>query len=67
MKTNIINESIRPVDPTIVKTPNTLRSEVLNLLNTRIGDEYAAAQLAQQEIRHNDPGADVPTDGPLLK
>lgn len=42
MRTNIINESIRPVDPTIVKTPNTLRSEVLNLLNTRIGDEYAA-------------------------
>jgi len=42
MKTNIINESITPVDPTIVKKPNNLRSEVLNILNTRIGDEYAA-------------------------
>ena len=42
MRTNIINESIRPVDPTIVTKPNTLRSEVLNLLNIRIGDEYAA-------------------------
>jgi ferritin len=39
---NIINESIKPVDPTIVKKPNTLKKEVLNLLNTRIGDEYAA-------------------------
>jgi len=39
---NIINESIRPVDPTIIKTPNTLKKEVINLLNTRIGDEYAA-------------------------
>lgn len=39
---NIINESIKSVDPTIIKKPNTLRSEVLNLLNARIGDEYAA-------------------------
>lgn len=42
MKTNIINESITPVDPTIIKKPNTLRSEVVALLNKRIGDEYTA-------------------------
>ena len=39
---NIINESIRPVDPTIVKKPNQLKKEVVNLLNQRIGDEYTA-------------------------
>ena len=39
---NIINESITPVDPTIVKKPNNLKKEVENILNTRIGDEYAA-------------------------
>lgn len=38
----IITESIKPVDPTIVKKPNQLRKEVVNLLNQRIGDEYAA-------------------------
>jgi ferritin len=42
MRTNIINESIAPVDPTIVKKPNNLRKEVVNLLNQRIGDEYTA-------------------------
>ena len=42
MKTTIITESIRPVDPTIVKKPNTLRKEVISLLNQRIGDEYKA-------------------------
>lgn len=42
MKSTIINESITPVDPTIVKKPNNLRNEVVNLLNTRIGDEYTA-------------------------
>jgi ferritin len=42
MKSNIINESIRPVDPTIVKKPNQLRKEVVNLINQRIGDEYTA-------------------------
>lgn len=42
MKTNIINESITPVDPTIIKKPNTLRNEVIKLLNQRIGDEYKA-------------------------
>lgn len=42
MKNNIINESIVPVDPTIVKKPNTLRNEVVKLLNQRIGDEYTA-------------------------
>lgn len=39
---NIINESIKSVDPTIVKKPNTLRSEVVKLINQRIGDEYTA-------------------------
>lgn len=38
----IITESIRPVDPTIIKKPNQLRKEVVNLLNQRIGDEYTA-------------------------
>jgi ferritin len=42
MKTTIINESITPVDPTIVKKPNQLRKEVTSLLNQRIGDEYTA-------------------------
>jgi ferritin len=42
MKNQIINESIRSVDPTIVKKPNTLRSEVVKMINTRIGDEYKA-------------------------
>ena len=42
MKTNIINESITPVDPTIIKDPNVLRPEVVALLNKRIGDEYTA-------------------------
>lgn len=42
MKTNIINESIAPVDPTIIKNPNVLRPEVVALLNKRIGDEYTA-------------------------
>jgi len=42
MRTNIINESIRPVDPTIVKKPNRLKKEVVALLNQRIGDEYTA-------------------------
>jgi ferritin len=42
MKSNIINESIGTTDPTIVKTPNNLKKEVYNILNTRIGDEYAA-------------------------
>lgn len=42
MKTTIINESISSTDPTIVKTPNNLKKEVYNLLNTRIGDEYSA-------------------------
>lgn len=39
---SIINESINPTDPTIVKKPNNLRKEVVNLLNQRIGDEYTA-------------------------
>jgi ferritin len=42
MKNNIINESIISVDPTIVKNPNLLRSEIISLLNKRIGDEYTA-------------------------
>lgn len=42
MRANIINESIEPVDPTIVKKPNQLKKEVVNLLNQRIGDEYTA-------------------------
>ena len=42
MRTNIINESIRPVDPTIVKKPNQLKKEVVKVLNQRIGDEYTA-------------------------
>ena len=42
MKTTIINESITPVDPTIVKKPNQLKKEVISLLNQRIGDEYIA-------------------------
>ena len=42
MNTNIINESIRPVDPTIVKKPNQLKKEVVNMINQRIGDEYTA-------------------------
>jgi ferritin len=42
MKSVIINESISPADPTIIKTPNTLKKEVYNILNSRIGDEYAA-------------------------
>lgn len=42
MRNNIINESITPVNPTILKKPNTLRSEIVKLINTRIGDEYTA-------------------------
>jgi len=42
MKTTIINESIASTDPTIVKKPNNLRPEVVNLINQRIGDEYTA-------------------------
>ena len=42
MKQNIITESISMVDPTIIKDPNQLRSEVVSLLNKRIGDEYTA-------------------------
>jgi ferritin len=42
MRTNIINESIASVDPTIIKSPNQLRPEVISLLNKRIGDEYTA-------------------------
>lgn len=42
MKNTIITESIRSVDPTIIKKPNTLRKEVISLLNQRIGDEYKA-------------------------
>ena len=38
----IITESIKPVDPTIIKKPNQLRKEVVNLINQRIGDEYTA-------------------------
>jgi len=38
----IITESIKPVDPTIVKKPNQLKKEVVNLINQRIGDEYTA-------------------------
>ena len=39
---NIINESIKSVDPTIVKKPNVLKPEVVKLINQRIGDEYTA-------------------------
>lgn len=42
MKSFIINESIKPVDPTIIKKPNQLKKEVISLLNQRIGDEYTA-------------------------
>lgn len=42
MKNTIITESIKSVDPTIIKKPNTLRKEVISLLNQRIGDEYKA-------------------------
>jgi len=42
METNIINESIKSVDPTIIKKPNQLKKEVVNLLNTRLGDEFTA-------------------------
>lgn len=38
----IITESIKSVDPTIVKKPNQLKKEVVNLINQRIGDEYTA-------------------------
>ena len=34
----IITESIKPVDPTIVKKPNQLRKEVVNLLNQTYRD-----------------------------
>lgn len=39
---NVIYESLTSVDPTILKKPNTLRSEVIKLINQRIGDEYHA-------------------------